>query len=124
MNKKEKEQLLQNYKNYYFAFKNEIVTKEIQPATRSMLFGPISNKDITAIENDVEWQDYPVILNRFKMIHEIIEPKMSNYVFEYNIDSLEMIKDECPFFAESEKQANAIIELINDLINRINTTIK
>lgn len=119
MNKKEKETLLKNYSYYYQAYKNDIVTKEQVITAKCMLSGLISQKDITAVENNINWQDKPVILNRFNMIAETLTYCMPNYLFEYNSDSLELIKDEIPYCAESEKQANAITELCNDLINRI-----
>jgi hypothetical protein len=119
MNKKEKDQLLSNYSYYYQAYKNNIVEKEMVRVAKNMLSGLISTKDIIQIENNIDWQEYPVILGRFNMLAETISYCMPEYIFEYNINSLELIKDEIPFNAESEKQANAITELCNDLINRI-----
>ena len=120
MNKKEKDQLLSNYSYYYLAYKNQIIKLEQLRVAKNMLSNLITNKEITAIENNITWQEYPVILNRFNTIAEIISYRIPEYNFEYSINSLEFIIDEIQFYAESEKQSNAIIELCNDLINRIN----
>lgn len=120
MNKKEKDQLLNNYSYYYQAYKNQIIEYEELRIAKNMLTNLITNKEITAIENNINWQEYPVILGRFNTIAEIISFRMPEYNFEYNINSLEFIIDEIPFYAESEKQSNAITELCNDLISRIN----
>jgi len=121
MNKSEKQTLLNNYAYYCRAYKNNIVDKESKKVARDMIDDIFDRKTIVQVENNVEWEDYPAILHRFDFIAECIQYRMKDYhIFEYNLDSLKFIKDDIPFYTESETQANAIISQIDDLIVRIN----
>ena len=121
MNKSERENLLDNYTYYCRASRDNIVEKESLRVARNMISSVVGCKLLTEIENKITWECYPRILHDFDHVNECIKYCMKDYCpFEYNIDSLEYIKDEIQFYAESERQSNAIIEFIDDLIVRIN----
>jgi len=121
MNKSEREKLLDNYTYYCRASRDNIIERDSLRVARNMISSVVGCESLTEIENKIAWEDYPRILHDFDHVNECIQYSMKDYCpFEYNLDSLEHIKDEIQFYAESERQSNAIIEFIDDLIVRIN----
>ena len=121
MNKSERENLLNNYAYYCRCSRDNIIGKDSLRIARNIISSVFDCKSLIEVENKITWEDYPRILHDFDHISECILYCIKDYCpFEYNIDSLEYIKDEIQFCAESETQANAIISQIDDLIVRIN----
>lgn len=121
MNAKERQQLKNLYADYFSAYKNDIITYDKLDGIKTVVKSLLDKKEIINIENKINWQDEPKILIRFKFLDEIISSQMQDYIFIYDIFNLDFIKDEFQFFAESEKQYNAICTQIDELINLIKT---